>query len=174
VNSIVLVANGVSFAILTLVFTTIGPAADYRMFGRGLLLVSTAICWAAQFASMSLTSPSRWGAAMALYMISFTSRGIVIALFAALFPQLARNTPHSRELRKRHERGELSVEVYEKEKSIERSKISSVGMTWRFFGNSFALLLNLSLLLPLSDNPKVDNYVIVLIGPIVPRIWFGP
>ncbi|KAH9018896.1 MFS general substrate transporter [Lactarius pseudohatsudake] len=162
VNSIVLVANGVSFAIMTLVFTAIGPAADYRMFSRWLLLISTAICWAAQFASMSLTSPSSWGAAMALYMISFTSRGIVIAFFAALFPQLARNTPHSRELRKRHERGDLSVEAYEKDKSIEKSRISSFGMTWRFLGDIFALLLNLSLLLPLSDNPKVDNYVIVL------------
>jgi len=35
-------------------------------------------------------------------------------------------------------------------------------MTWRFFGNIFALVLNLSLLLPLTHNPKVDNYVIVL------------
>ena len=65
---------------------------------------------------------------MALYMISFTSRGIVIAFFAALFPQLARNTPHSRELRIRHERGESSPEAYEKEKAIEMSRISSMGM----------------------------------------------
>jgi hypothetical protein len=65
---------------------------------------------------------------MALYMINFTSRGIVIAFFAALFPQLARNTPHSRELRVRHEQGELSSEAYEKEKGIERSKISSIGV----------------------------------------------
>lgn len=65
---------------------------------------------------------------MALYIISFTSRGIVIAFFAALFPQLARNTPHYRELQMRHERGGLSAEAYEKEKGIERSKISSAGM----------------------------------------------
>jgi len=65
---------------------------------------------------------------MALYTISFASRGIIIAFLAALFPQLARNTLHSLELRKRHERGELSVEAYEKEKSIEKSKISSASM----------------------------------------------
>ncbi|KAH9062326.1 MFS general substrate transporter [Lactarius vividus] len=162
VNSIVLVANGLSFAVMTIVFATIGPAADYRTFGRWLLLVSTAICWGAQFASMALTSPSRWGAAMALYIISFASQGIVSSFFAAIFPQLARNTPHSRELRARHERGELSLEDYEKEKSIEKSKISSIGMACFFGGQVFALPLNLSLLLPLSDNPKVDNYVIVL------------
>ena len=65
---------------------------------------------------------------MALYMVSFTSRGIIIAFASALFPQLARNTPHSHELRKRHERGELSVEEYAKENIIEKSKISSTGV----------------------------------------------
>jgi len=48
------------------------------------------------------------------------------------------------------------------EKSIEKNKISSVSMFCLFLGDVVALLLNLSLLLPLSDNPKVDNYVIVL------------
>ncbi|KAN0128534.1 Vacuole effluxer Atg22 like domain containing protein [Lactarius tabidus] len=148
--------------IMTLVFATIGPVADYRTYGRWLLLISTAICWAAQFASISLTSPSRWGTAMALYMISFTSQGIVIAFFAALFPQLACNSSHSRELRKRCEQGELSPEAYEKEKAIEMSKISSVSMIWHFFGNIVASSLNLALLLPLNHNPRVDNYVIVL------------
>ena len=45
--------------IMTLVFAAIGPVADYRMFGRWLLLISTVICWAAQFASMSLTCESQ-------------------------------------------------------------------------------------------------------------------
>ena len=65
---------------------------------------------------------------MALYMISFTSRGIILAFSAALFPQLVRNTPHSRELKKRREQGELSPETYEKNKIIEKNKISSISM----------------------------------------------
>jgi MFS-type transporter involved in bile tolerance (Atg22 family) len=162
VSSIVLVANGVAFAVMTLVYVTIGPVADYGMFGRWLLLVTTVIFWAIQFASMSLTSPSRWGTAMALYIISFASRGLIQSFYAAPFPHLARNTPHSRELRKRHERGDLSMEAYEKAKVLEKSKISSVSMFCLFLGDVFALLLNLSLLLPLKRNPKVDNYVIVL------------
>lgn len=76
VSSVVLIANGASFAvcfhsicilfqifmvvckILTAIFTTIASAADYGTFGRWLLFVITCICWAAQFASMSLTSMS--------------------------------------------------------------------------------------------------------------------
>jgi Vacuole effluxer Atg22 like len=59
VSSVVLVANGVSFAIMTALFTTIGSAADYGTFGRWLLFGLTIICWGAQFASMSLTCASR-------------------------------------------------------------------------------------------------------------------
>ena len=76
VSSIVLIANGLSFAvrpappsthlrtsdrprapqIMTLIFTTIGSAADYGTFGRWLLLAVTVVCWGGQFASMALTS----------------------------------------------------------------------------------------------------------------------
>jgi Vacuole effluxer Atg22 like len=59
VSSVVLVANGVSFAVMTALFTTIGSAADYGTFGRWLLLVVTVVCWGAQFASMSLTCERR-------------------------------------------------------------------------------------------------------------------
>ena len=38
-----------------MVFTAIGSAGDYGFFDKWLLLVMTVICWAAQFASMTLT-----------------------------------------------------------------------------------------------------------------------
>ena len=77
VSSVVLIANGLSFAVsfyfnssilfqcltisyrckvLTLLFTTVGSAADYGSFGRWLLLVITCISWAAMFGFLSLTS----------------------------------------------------------------------------------------------------------------------
>ena len=55
VASVVLIANGISFAMMTLIFTTVGSAADYGTFGRYLLLVVTIVCWGAQFACMALT-----------------------------------------------------------------------------------------------------------------------
>jgi hypothetical protein len=39
---------------MTLMFTTIGSAADYGNFGRWLLLTLTVVCWGAQFGSMGL------------------------------------------------------------------------------------------------------------------------
>jgi len=164
VSSIVLVSNGVSFAVMTMIFTTIGSAADYGTFGRWLLFVITVICWAAQFASMSLTSPDRWGAAMALYMIGFISYGATLVFYAAVFPRLARNTPHARQLREKYESGEIPPEVYEVEESLEKNRISNISTMHSNIGYIVTLALNLSLLLPpkTANNPKVNNYVLVL------------
>ncbi|KIK67166.1 hypothetical protein GYMLUDRAFT_37220 [Collybiopsis luxurians FD-317 M1] len=174
VSSVVLIANGVSFAVMTLIFTTIGSVADYGTFGRWILLVMTCICWAAQFASVSLTSPSRWGASMALYMIGFISYGATLVFFAAAFPRLARNTSHARQLRAKYEAGEIEREVYETEESLEKNRISNISTAHSNIGYIVTLCLNLSLLLPLANNPKVDNYVIVLTNGywVLTGIWW--
>ncbi|EGO02289.1 hypothetical protein SERLA73DRAFT_50012 [Serpula lacrymans var. lacrymans S7.3] len=174
VSSVVLVANGVSFAAMTAIFTTIGSAADYGTFGRWLLFVVTVICWASQFASMSLTTPERWPAAMALFMIGFITYGATLVFYAALFPRLARNTPHARKLRDEYENGEISPEVYEVEESLEKNRISNISTMHSNIGYIFTLALNLSLLLPLANNPLVDNYTLVLTNAywVVLGIWW--
>lgn len=68
---------------------------------------------------------------MALYMISFTTYGATLVFYAAAFPRLARNTPHARHLREKHERGEISAEEYAAEESLEKNRISNIS-TVRF------------------------------------------
>lgn len=178
VASVVLVANGVSFAvrqvlheplaplltitptpqIMTLIFTTIGSAADYGTFGRWVLFVITVICWTAQYASMSLTStfashplislwldhiilePSRWGLAMALYMIGFVTYGATLVFYAAVFPRLARNTAHARRLKEKYQQAadkdeaerDRAREEYEAEESLEKNRISNISTVRSF------------------------------------------
>ncbi|KDQ20529.1 hypothetical protein BOTBODRAFT_26547 [Botryobasidium botryosum FD-172 SS1] len=174
VSAIVLLANGLSFLVMTLIFTTIGSAADYGNFGRWLLLVLTVICWAAQFASVALVGASTWKLAMGLYMVSFISYGATLVFYAALFPRLARNTAHARSLRYQYENGEISAAEYEKEESMEKNRISNISTMHSNVGYLFTLCLNLSLLLPLAANPRVNNYVIVLTNAywVVTGIWW--
>ncbi|KAF7307521.1 Autophagy-related protein [Mycena indigotica] len=174
VTSIVLVANGVSFAIMTAIFTTIGSAADYGTFGRWLLFFFTIVCWGAQFASMSLTKPSRWGAAMALYMVGFISYGATLVFYAALFPRLARNTPRAKETRAKYEAGEITKEEYEVEESMQKNLVSNISTAHSNIGYIVTLCLNLSILLPLADNPLVNNYTLVLTNGywVIVGIWW--
>ncbi|KAF8914395.1 autophagy-related protein 22-like protein [Gymnopilus junonius] len=174
VSSIVLISNGISFAIMTAIFTTIGSAADYGTFGRWLLCVITCICWASQFAEMSLTVPSRWGLAMALYMIGFISYGATLVFYAALFPRLARNTLHSRTLRAKFEAGAISREEYEVEESMEKNRISNISTAHSNIGYIVTLCLNLTILIPLAKNPKANNYTLVLVNSywVLLGIWW--
>jgi Vacuole effluxer Atg22 like len=77
---------------------------------------------------------------MALYMISFISYGATLVFYAAAFPRLARNTQHSRDLREKFDHGEIPVEVYEREESLEKNRISNIStvgsscVSWRTFG----------------------------------------
>ena len=129
--------------VMTLMFMMIGLAADYGHFRRWLLLVVTVICWALQFASMSLTSallsallplswltehvgPDRWGVTMVLYMIGYISYGTTLVFFTAALPRLARNTAHLRELKAKYNAGEIEMEVYEVEESMEKNQISNI------------------------------------------------
>ena len=63
---------------------------------------------------------------MALYMLGFISYGATLVFYAAIFPRLARNTPHARALREKYENGEISAEEYEKEESLEKNRISNI------------------------------------------------
>ncbi len=117
---------------------------------------------------------------MALYMTGFISYGATLVLYAANFPRLARNTQHMRDLREKYDRGEISAEIYEREESLEKNRISNIStvnaslltnvpygdnVIWQTHSNIgyvVTYVLNLSLLLTLNNNPRVNNFVLVL------------
>ncbi|KIJ31432.1 hypothetical protein M422DRAFT_266807 [Sphaerobolus stellatus SS14] len=103
-----------------------------------------------------------WGLAMALFMISFVSYDATIVFYSAAFPRLARNTSHSRRLKEKLDQGQISEEDYEIEESLEKNRISNISKGNGNIGYFTTQALNLSLLIPLQNNPKVGDYVVVL------------
>jgi MFS-type transporter involved in bile tolerance (Atg22 family) len=71
VSSVELIANGICFAVMTVMFVGLGSAADYGSFGRWLLLFLTVVCWVFQYGMIAIRKPSQWPAAMVLYIISY-------------------------------------------------------------------------------------------------------
>ena len=76
---------------------------------------------------------------MALYMIGFISYGATLVLYSAVFPRLARNTQHIRDLREKYDRGDIPVEVYEREESLEKNRISNISTVWISFSPQCSL-----------------------------------
>ncbi|KAN0097164.1 Autophagy-related protein 22-like protein [Tylopilus felleus] len=174
VTSVILVASGIGFALMTVIFTVIGSVADYGTLGRWILLIATIVSWVSQYACMALTCTSRlndeslylgtwndadalaadrWKLAMWLFIAGFVSCGGTLSLVLPYSLGLP-GIPH-----------ELAVCVkeYEREESLEMNKISNISTVHNNIGYVATYLLNLALLLAQTANdPKIDNYTIVL------------
>ncbi|CAD6583982.1 MAG: hypothetical protein TREMPRED_003707 [Tremellales sp. Tagirdzhanova-0007] len=160
VASVVLIANGISFGIMTVLFTTIGSCADYSIWNKWILIVATVICWGSQFGFLGITLSNQWRAAMAMYMLGFMTYGVTLVFYASVFPRLARNTPRTKAARERLDQGTIDTEEYEKVEMLERNRLSNISTAHSNWGYLLTLVLNLSLLLPLAENPNVDNYTL--------------
>jgi Vacuole effluxer Atg22 like len=73
-------------------------------------------------------APSRWGIAMGIYTVAFISYSVTLAFYAAIFPRLAYNVRHIRELKERYDQGKIAADKYEQAEALEKSKISSLSM----------------------------------------------
>jgi hypothetical protein len=161
----------------TFVQTTVGSAADYGNVNRWILLIATVICWASQFAFMAVWLPPHWKGAMALFMLGFITYGLTLVFYASVFPRLARNTAKTKNARRKLDEGEIDTHEYELVEMLERNRLSSISTVHSNWGYLITLLLALSLLLPspIKDDPKVNNYVLVLTNAywvIVGLPWF--
>lgn len=175
VASIVLIANGICFTIMTLLFVTLGSAADYGSFGRWLLLVLTATCWIFQYGFMAIRQPSLWPTAMVLYIISYIAYGATLVFYAAVFPRLARYMPHVRKAREEDlKEGKISQSEYDGIESMERNHISSISTAHSNIGYLFTLAINLSVLLPLQGHSYANNWALFLTNTywVVLGIWW--
>ncbi|OJD36813.1 mfs general substrate transporter [Diplodia corticola] len=175
VASVVLIANGLCFAIMTLLFVWLGSAADYGSFGRWLLLVLTVICWVFQYGFMSVKGAQQWHTAMGLYIVSYIAYGATLVFYAALFPRLARYMPHVRKAREEDlKEGKISQEEYDELESLERNHLSNISTAHSNIGYLLTLAINLSVLLPMQGNDYANNWALFLTNTywIVLGIWW--
>lgn len=160
---------------MTLLFVTLGSAADYGSFGRHLLLVLTAICWIFQYGFMAIKHPSQWPTAMVLYIISYIAYGATLVFYAALFPRLARYMPDVRKAREDDlSSGKITQDEYDMVESLEKNHISSISTAHSNIGYLFTLAINLSVLLPLQGNSYANNWALFLTNTywVVLGVWW--
>ncbi|KAE8146558.1 autophagy-related protein Atg22B2 [Aspergillus avenaceus] len=175
VSSVVLIANGLCFTFMTIIFVWLGSAADYGSFGRWLLLVLTVACWALQYGMMAIRQPHQWPAAMGMYVVAYIAYGATLVFYAAVFPRLARFMPHVRKAREEDLReGRITIEEYDAIESLERNHISNVSTAHSNIGYILTLALNLSVLLPLEGNNYANNLALCLTNSywVVLGIWW--
>ncbi|KAF7166956.1 hypothetical protein CNMCM6106_002571 [Aspergillus hiratsukae] len=146
ISSVVLIANGLCFTFMTVIFVWLGSAADYGSFGRWLLLALTVVCWALQYGMMAIRHPSQWPAAMAI---------------------LARYMPHVRKAREEDlKEGKISRQEYDAIESLERNHISYSNNLALCLTNSYWVVLGVWWFIfqqkrPGPKVPKGSNYATI-------------
>lgn len=126
VTSIVLLANGMSFALQAVLFLFIGAYADFGTGRRWVLIIWSIIAYAIGFAWLGVHDPDKWKIGAGLYIVGLISYQLTLTYWTAAFPSLARNTPQMKEAAQQYESGTISLQDLDRRDELERSRLSNV------------------------------------------------
>ncbi|KAE8260355.1 hypothetical protein A4X13_0g393 [Tilletia indica] len=128
VESLVLLANGIGFAIQVVLFLFIGSLADYGSY-RPWILVFFTVCGAAScMAWFGVTDPSQWQAAMGIYIINNITYQGALSFYSAAFPGLVRGLPEVRESAEKlsAKPPQTTAEDHAKLESLQRNRVVNI------------------------------------------------
>ena len=134
INSIILLCNGISFAIQIVVFLILGSYADFGTFRPNILIVLSLIAFGLGFGWLGVHHQEQWRTGLGLYIIGLIAYQLCLTYWTAAFPGLARNTPHLREKAKQYEGGEISKDEYDFADSMKRNELQNVAFYTQSMG----------------------------------------
>lgn len=173
VNSIVLLANGISFAIQAALFLCIGAYADFGTGRRWVLVFWSAAAFAIGFAWLGVHDPSRWEAAAVLYVLGLISYQLTLTYWTAAFPALARNLPAMREAREAVGEGRMSAGELARRDEKERSRLSNVAFWVQSVGEVviLAVIVGIMYALHVNDGVQQNNWGLSVLIAFATACW---
>ncbi|PFH57762.1 hypothetical protein XA68_14589 [Ophiocordyceps unilateralis] len=159
VNSIILLANGISFAVQAVLLLLIGAYADFGS-GRGrmlLLLFWSLVGYAVGFAWLGVVDESRWRFALVLYALGLVAYQLTLTYWTAALPGLARDMSELKTVRARA--ADLDPDEMLRRDEWQRSKISNVAFWWQSMGELAMLAVVVSVFAALRSRhgPEADH-----------------
>jgi MFS-type transporter involved in bile tolerance (Atg22 family) len=96
INSIVLLSNGISFALQVVVFLILGSFADFGSWRPNILIVLSIIAFGIGFGWLGVHTEDKWHIGVGLYIVGLIAYQTTVTFWTAAFPGLARNTKELR------------------------------------------------------------------------------
>jgi len=157
INSIVLLANGISFAIQVVLFLILGSFADYGTWRPYILVFWSIVAFGLGFGWLGVHTEDKWPVATGLYMVGLIAYQMCITFWTAAFPGLARNTAEMRHQAEAYEQGEISREEYDFADMMQRNRISNVAFIMQSAGEIIILAILVGILFALDVNASAAN-----------------
>lgn len=157
INSIILVCNGISFAIQIVVFLILGSYADFGTFRPNILIALSIIAWGIGFGWLGVHHEAQWKYGLGLYIVGLIAYQLCLTYWTAAFPGLARNTPQLRDKALEFEQGEISREEYDFADSMKRNELSNVAFYTQSMGEIVILAVIVGIMFGLHVNASQQN-----------------
>ena len=156
-NSIVLLSNGISFAIQVFVFLAIGSFADFGYWRPNILIVLSIIAYAIGFGWLGVHTSDKWQIGVGLYIVGLIAYQTTLTFWTAAFPGLARNTVEMKEKAEEYEAGTITREQYDYADTMMRSRLANVSFYVQSVGEIFILAIIVGIMFGLHVNASEAN-----------------
>ncbi|KAI4196914.1 MAG: hypothetical protein LQ350_006227 [Teloschistes chrysophthalmus] len=126
INSIVLLANGISFAIQVVIFLVIGSYADFGRSRPNILIVLSVVAFGIGFGWLGVHTSDKWEVAAGMYIVGLIAYQTTLTFWTAAFPGLARNTVQLRLKAEEYTDGAITREEYDHADMMQRSRLANM------------------------------------------------
>ncbi|KAH8691758.1 autophagy-related protein 22-like protein [Phaeosphaeriaceae sp. PMI808] len=157
VNSIVLLCNGISFAIQILVFLLLGSFADFGTWRPNILIGLSIVAFGIGFGWLGVHTEEDWQIGAGLYIVGLIAYQTTITFWTAAFPGLARNTEDVRTKAKQLADGTITRDEYEFVDMMKRNEISNTAFYIQSIVEVFILAIIVGIMFSLRVNDSAEN-----------------
>ncbi|KAF8905077.1 autophagy-related protein 22-like protein [Gymnopilus junonius] len=157
INSIVLLTNGISFAIQAVLLLFIGAWADYGHWRPNITIFFTLLAVGVSFGWLGVEEPSQWQAGVALYIVGLITYQCSLTFWTAAFPGLAYDLPEVGTSRHEVDSGAKSPEEHERFHSLARNRISNISFAVSSAGEILILAIMVGILKGLHAEQNTEN-----------------
>jgi len=157
INSIVLLTNGITFAIQAILLLMLGSWADYGTWRPNILIFFTILSVGVSFAWLGVQDPSRWPAGVVLYVLGMISYQCSLTFWTAAFPGLVRNLPEVQRSADEVKKGLKSFDEHSRFESLERNRVSNISFAISSAGEVPILAVIVGILKAVKSDASVQN-----------------
>ncbi|KAF8141086.1 autophagy-related protein 22-like protein [Mycena galopus ATCC 62051] len=157
INSIVLMTNGISFAIQAALLLLIGAWADYGTSRPNITIFFTILAVGVSFAWLGVEDPDQWRSGVALYILGLITYQCSLTFWTAAFPGLARDLPEVKASLSEVKAGQKTVAEHTLLTSLSRNRISNISFTISSLGEIVVLAIMVGILKGVKSDASVEN-----------------
>ncbi|TRM55246.1 autophagy-related protein 22-like protein [Schizophyllum amplum] len=157
INSIVLVTNGISFALQAVLLLIIGAWADYGTWRPNITIFFTIVAVAVSFAWLGVERADQWEAATALYVLGLITYQCVLTFWTAAFPGLARDLPEVKQSLADVKNGDRTLQEHAQLTSLSRNRISNLSFTVCSVGEIVVLAIMVGIVKGLKADESTES-----------------